>query len=1270
MPAMQIPKPLDEQVFERRIKILFRCILKDPAVKRHGRRGQKQYGVDILGLRNGNPARIVGVQCKLKGQGKELTEEEVKDEVEKARLFEPPLSEFIIVTTAPTDGELDRLALTLSDSNDRSAGMRVSVWGWETLQEEINQHRQAIEAFDPSWTPWANELSNKVDEMKERGKKANDILLNIQSFIHTFEPVIDDSAIHDTLEPQINEYASLVRHQPSVALRLLESLLEKHSSTVSKHIRFRIVSNIAGCHLNIGNEEVAAKGFIEAFDLDPENTKAIANKALGLLLNEDWDNLRSFAESHLSEQSNNARLAAFYIHSLIVDEAISDPLGHVPDAVRNSTEVAIANVRWLMERGDDGDWWEAAKAAYKVDPQNDELSELYACALLEQVLTQSVFVYGRELSETDRNHVQTAIKIYASLWSKICENSRPVRNEQVSIPINLVIAYRIHDQAEEAIKTGNEALIRFPQNGDLRMSLAAVLVERREFDHALDLTSDVHDHPETITMRFEIALVTKDWQTISDLVSNELDSFPEDKRTFPVAIGILAQVALAPAENRRSILEVHRNNFQGDACALIALAQCCRLHDFDDLAKSYFTAAILAVDSGDDRLDSRTSVAQEAIARGKYGTAVGMLHGYVPVDRKSPPLLLLAQALIGLYPIRQRAIEFFEKLPPHIRELHDFQRMEGILHFNHGNPNDAIASFSRAFKMNACVANLIDLVRAQKFLGDREALRKLLRPEIDTLPGSSLDRLQLCHFLIDIGENERAIDIAYEALIDGLNSHDVVAKYLKVVLKLSSHFQDRIYDEVAQGLWVRFTSHQDKTFQVIVGESADRLWGERADLSNTFITHALGKKVDDKFEYINAFNTTEIWTISEIKPRWLQAFYHLSGRLGQRYPEVEGIAVFTIAEDDIQPVLDQMRHSSEAMYDRAISYLNGKVPMAFFAKGMVGGSIAFADYIRYIRESIHVSYGSEFEYSEAHSWIDSNDHSGAVIDAFTAWRAAELCIFPILKERLGSLSIPASEMATIRAMVQSQQDVSSRESASLSYHEGKYSHYSITPEEQSVRVDKMKGLLADIEDACRVETAVIPDELPDSVEQILSSPVGDTLVCAILAREGNLLLLCEDMIMRQWARAFLDVRGVWLQAVLSSAVENGTLTHNGYSDALVQLALRRHFHIPMNVPVLLSVFERDKSPNLEQLEILCTAFGSKTADRDSHVEVVVDFINRIWADNRYKGEQLTKPTSTVLNALLLNGNSKRDLWDVPIYTKLNSAPKFYFAQWCKEHPIL
>jgi len=46
------------------LKVLVRCILKDPQTQLNGRTGQPQSGVDIWGRRGGAAGRWVGIQRK------------------------------------------------------------------------------------------------------------------------------------------------------------------------------------------------------------------------------------------------------------------------------------------------------------------------------------------------------------------------------------------------------------------------------------------------------------------------------------------------------------------------------------------------------------------------------------------------------------------------------------------------------------------------------------------------------------------------------------------------------------------------------------------------------------------------------------------------------------------------------------------------------------------------------------------------------------------------------------------------------------------------------------------------------------------------------------------------------------------------------------------------------------------------------------------------------------------------------------------------------
>ena len=1012
------------------------------------------------------------------------------------------------------------------------------------------------------------------------------------------------------------------------------------------------------------------KGFIAAYDLDPSNPKAIANKALALFIQDDWTTLKAFAETQLSEFPDNAMLAACYIQGMVADETVTDPLAHVPEAVRGAPEVVEAHVRWLMDRGGHGAWWDAAIAAHDAHPNNDALNELYASALLERVLDRAGILYDRVLSEDERADVETTISIYEARWPQIRDGARHVRSELLSIPLNLMAAYRLQNQGEKAIEVGTEAIERFPSNAEVKESTAAALIEQGEVARALSLVSELAPNHKTVMMRFNVAMATEDWHTVSALIDSHWETFPEEVRGLASAARVLANVESAPAEERQAILKAAQDTFQRDTRASILLAQGARKHGFADLASTYFTAAQSAFERGDNGFVSRLSIANEAIARGEPKPAADMLAGHLPLDHDSAELRLLAQALVCDYPIRDRAVRFFEDLAPEVRSLPVFQSFEGVLLINRGLPKDAVGFFKAAFEQQPSIDNLMSLIKAYFGIGDRDAMEALLqRDDIDTLPGSPLARIEFCHVLLDFGEGARAFELGYQALIDGLENADVVRRFFGLVIKPSPHRPDNFDGAVAPGVWVRLKPSKGEAYETLVGEAADRPWGEKADPSNAFVTKALGLKVGDTFEQVNAIGVTETWTVAELKPRWLQAFHHLSRNFGQRFPGAEGFASVHIAKGDIEPVLEQVRRHSNALRLQADLYLVDKLPIAFVVGNRLGGSIAFAQYLISIGEGVRVCSGTADEQAEALAIIEGNDRSGAVLDAFTAWYAAELGVFPVLKGQLGSLAIPANELGRLQEMLDDPVGEADKETMSLTYQDGQYIRHIMTPEDRARQLEQIKSRLSAIKEACTVEPVVIPDDISDLGETLLSHPSGDAVVPAVIAGQDR-LLLCEDMLMRQLAGKAFGTKGIWLQVVLLSALQAETMTLKDYSDALVQLAAHRHDDVSISTSVLLSVFERDTSSELLQLQALCGYIGTKTAEPVSHKRLAADFINAIWADSAPNDLKVQTATNLVLCALLLrNRGEEWANWAASLVLELSKAPRIYFTSWCQEHSL-
>ena len=165
-PSTQIRKPANETEFEKNCVVLFRELLGDPNVKRLGTRGQGQDGVDLVGHRNRHPKRVVGIQCKLKSGRSKLTASEVRTEVKAALKYKPRLSEYFIVTTSKDDTKLDQLAQQLmQEQEDIGRKIVVAVWGWDTLQERVDQSEAAKKAFDPGFSPSIASQDLKLDAL-------------------------------------------------------------------------------------------------------------------------------------------------------------------------------------------------------------------------------------------------------------------------------------------------------------------------------------------------------------------------------------------------------------------------------------------------------------------------------------------------------------------------------------------------------------------------------------------------------------------------------------------------------------------------------------------------------------------------------------------------------------------------------------------------------------------------------------------------------------------------------------------------------------------------------------------------------------------------------------------------------------------------------------------------------------------------------------------------------------------------------------------------
>ncbi|MDC5046635.1 GreA/GreB family elongation factor [Acinetobacter baumannii] len=149
--TLNIPLPSTEQDFESMCSHIFgkryRCTL--PAM--YGRRGQKQYGLDILIHENNHfdQNSRIGIQCKhvskLTYDG--LSGDSILKEVAKADSGIQKIKLLVIATTKESDVSLQNSVSTLSDERVKNGLFPVVIMSWNDISNYINEDQDLLKYY-------------------------------------------------------------------------------------------------------------------------------------------------------------------------------------------------------------------------------------------------------------------------------------------------------------------------------------------------------------------------------------------------------------------------------------------------------------------------------------------------------------------------------------------------------------------------------------------------------------------------------------------------------------------------------------------------------------------------------------------------------------------------------------------------------------------------------------------------------------------------------------------------------------------------------------------------------------------------------------------------------------------------------------------------------------------------------------------------------------------------------------------------------------------
>lgn len=138
----QLRKPENWDDFESLCKKLWGEIWQCPEIKRNGKRGQRQNGVDLYGLPSGQTGYF-GIQCKGKDDytNRKLTKQEIDKEALNAQGFTPPLKKLYFATTADKDVKTEAYIRQVNIENIQKGLFEVHLFSWQDIVDLIDENK-------------------------------------------------------------------------------------------------------------------------------------------------------------------------------------------------------------------------------------------------------------------------------------------------------------------------------------------------------------------------------------------------------------------------------------------------------------------------------------------------------------------------------------------------------------------------------------------------------------------------------------------------------------------------------------------------------------------------------------------------------------------------------------------------------------------------------------------------------------------------------------------------------------------------------------------------------------------------------------------------------------------------------------------------------------------------------------------------------------------------------------------------------------------------
>jgi tetratricopeptide (TPR) repeat protein len=325
--SYRLPPPDTSEEFERLCLRVLRRHWSCPTLEIFGKRGEAQFGIDILDISGSDPVRAA--QCKLKEVHKSLSVTEIDCEVEKARTFTPSIGHFAILTTAKISTKQQRRVLEINQQHRKMGTFSFELLAWDQINALLNAYPDLAEdSYGQITAPLARDLTNRLSSL-------------FRSQVETLIGTSSDKEIEDAK-------STLENHDYQTARFLVGRIRSSTSwAALPASQRASVLTILAVCHAAEDNTQKAFDFFMEA-KREHEDEKTERNEALALLINDRKAEAHVLSARLRQKYPTSSKLAAIWINSAPRDVPVTELEAAIPAALLSDGEIAVSLARRLI----------------------------------------------------------------------------------------------------------------------------------------------------------------------------------------------------------------------------------------------------------------------------------------------------------------------------------------------------------------------------------------------------------------------------------------------------------------------------------------------------------------------------------------------------------------------------------------------------------------------------------------------------------------------------------------------------------------------------------------------------------------------------------------------------------------------------------------------------------------------------------------------------------------------------------------------------------